>query len=728
MIARAVNVEALRAAARAAIVMPAVFAFASNVIARPQTSLFAAFGSFAVLVLVDFGGRRRIRLVAYLAFAVAGAGLISLGTICSRDPWLAAGAMAAVGFAILFAGAFSGYLAAAANGAILLFVLPANVPAPDSAIPDRLLGWCLAAGAGTVAALVLWPSRRRADLRRAAAGAIRRVLDLIEADPAEQATRAEAARAGVAGLSRRFLGSQHRPAGPTAATAALVALPDELDWLLSFLPATREDQTVDGMARENAETMAAAAAVLDASADRLEGGDAQADFERLDRARADHVRALIRTLPELMPDDDPTALTDVLETPFRVSSSSFAARELAVYAMRATDGDEPEPNGAAGPSRADKLDAAERLAIEHASVRSVWLQNSVRGAVALALAVFVAQRSGLEHAFWVVLGTLSVLRSNALGTGRSIVTALAGTAAGIVVGAAIVIGIGTHHAALWAVLPAAVFLAAYAPRAISFAAGQAAFTIVLFVLFNLIQPVGWSVGVVRLEDVAIGFAVSLGVGLLFWPRGAATALRSDLAEAYARGADYVVAAMHDMIGGGDAEETRRAAAAVGGAAHRLDDSFRQYLVERSATRYGVEDVAGLVSAATRVRRAAESLTALAAMCNGVTTLQSCGAHLESELNAFHAWYASLAYGLVNRRPIGAPHSRDGDGRMALVECARAALRDPATKNTALSLLWAVEHLENLRRLETHIAARAQATVADAREGSRLLRLGFALTR
>src|SRR5207245_5261790 len=83
--------------------------------------------------------------------------------------------------------------------------------------------------------------------------------------------------------------------------------------------------------------------------------------------------------------------------------------------------------------------------------------------------------------------------------------------------------------------------AAYAPRAISFAAGQAGFTVVLFVLFNIIQPSGWRVGVVRIEDVAIGFAISLGVGLLFWPRGAATLLRENLAAAYGRCADYVVA-------------------------------------------------------------------------------------------------------------------------------------------------------------------------------------------
>src|SRR5437899_425240 len=99
--------------------MPAVFAFADKVIGQPQTSIFAAFGSFAMLVLAEFGGPPRTRLFAYLGLGCVGAAFITLGTICSRSPWVGAGAMAAVGFATLFSGVFSGYFSAAATGAIL---------------------------------------------------------------------------------------------------------------------------------------------------------------------------------------------------------------------------------------------------------------------------------------------------------------------------------------------------------------------------------------------------------------------------------------------------------------------------------------------------------------------------------------------------------------------------------------------------------------------------------
>ena len=255
------DVAALKSAARAAIVIPAVFALADKVIQQPQTSILAAFGSFAVLVLVDFGGPPRQRLTAYICLACVGALFVTLGTLCSRNAWLAAGSMAVVGFAVLFSGVISGYFAAAATAAILTYVLPVTIPAPNSAIPDRLEGWGLAAAAGTFAAMLLWAPRRQADLQHAAAKALPTVADLLDADREQFADRARIAREAVDGLGRRFLGIQHRPTGPTGPTAALASLPDELDWLLSFVePSSVSGHTI--ACAEDAEALAAAAAVL----------------------------------------------------------------------------------------------------------------------------------------------------------------------------------------------------------------------------------------------------------------------------------------------------------------------------------------------------------------------------------------------------------------------------------------------------------------------------------
>ena len=628
--------------------------------------------------------------------------------------------MAAVGFVVLFSGVISGYFAAAATGALLTFVLPVTIPAPNSAIPDRLEGWALATGAAICAVMLLWPPRRRADLQREAAGALHAVANFVDADRERFAERIRLARQAVDALRQRLLGTQHRPTGPTGPTAALASLPDELDWLLSFLAPSGELPVLELACAEDTEAMAAAAAVLRAGAERLEGRDVRPDFARLDAARDAVAHALVRRLPQLPTDTPAGRFPQALEPPFQIRAATYSARQAAGYALLATGSDAPELDHrdlAQSPPARTALEATEQLAVEHASVRSVWFRNSIRGAAGLALAVYIAQRTGLQHGFWVVLGTLSVLRSNALGTGWSILSALAGTAVGIVVGALLVIAIGTHEAVLWGVLPIAVLLAAYAPRAISFAAGQAGFTVVLFVLFNLIQPVGWRVGVVRVEDVAIGFAISLGVGLLFWPRGAGALLREDLAAAYARGADYVVATARQLIDGGDSEDAARAERVAEAALHRLDDAFRQYLAERSATAFNVEEVAALVGGASRVRRAAQSLRSLGRMADGNTRLERCGENLDRELHALQAWYVTLGYALVNRRPVPPPHIRDAEGSSRLLACVRDAAggRDEASVKAALVLLWASQHLDNLWRLEAHLGERASSLRAASTE-------------
>ena len=163
--------------------------------------------------------------------------------------------------------------------------------------------------------------------------------------------------------------------------------------------------------------------------------------------------------------------------------------------------------------------------------------------MALAAAVAVADLSGVQHGFWVVLGTLSVLRTSAASTGATAWRGLAGTVIGFVLGGALLVGIGTNPNALWAVFPVAVLVAAYAPGTTPFAVGQAAFTVTIVVLFNLLVPVGWTVGLLRIEDVAIGCAVSLVVGVLFWPRGVSSVVGDDLADAFRRGAAYLTQAV-----------------------------------------------------------------------------------------------------------------------------------------------------------------------------------------
>jgi uncharacterized membrane protein YccC len=712
----------LKRALRAAIVMPCVFAFADKVIKDPQTATFSAFGSFAILVLADFGGSRRARLVAYLVLAGAGAVLIVLGTLCSRDPWVAAAAMAVVGFAVLYSAVISDYFVAGGTAAMLTFVLPVNLPASASVIPSRLEGWGLAASVGICAVMMLWPTQPADKLRAGIARACLALAELVGSelgrDPALVAPRADAAHEAVVALRKEFLATPYRPTGPTRSAQAIASLVDELEWFQSFAFAPGEAERDPHLCRdENREVLAATVAVLRESAARLDGRDGRPDLDRLDRARDAVPQALARRVAQLPPGGDGLELAAALEPSFRIRALSYSARQIGSNALRATGGaasaDVEEARWyrraalqASAEQATSALKATERLAAEQASLRSVLFRNSVRGAAALAVSVFVAQKAGVQHAFWVVLGTLSVLRSSALATGATILSALAGTAVGIVVGAGLILAIGTNEGVAWAVLPVAVLLAAYAPRVVSFAAGQAAFTLVILMLFNLIQPSGWKVGIVRVEDVALGFAVSIAVGLLFWPRGAATVMRHSLASAYASAADYVVAAAHGLVAGGDPARPEQAAQAAGAAARRLDDAFRQYLAERSTKRVSLDVVATLVAGTRRVQRTGLSLLALARTTDGAVPGEGCARSLDRELEALHRWYATLGEALVEGHAPPPQHQRDTRARTRVLDCVRHAVSgdDDERIGPALSLLWASQHLDNLWRLEAHLMA------------------------
>ncbi len=93
--------------------MPAMFALGDKVIGNPQVATFAAFGSFAMLLLVDFGGPMAERIQAQAALAVTGGVFVCLATLASQTAWLAAVAMAVVGFSVIFAGVVSSVLAGA---------------------------------------------------------------------------------------------------------------------------------------------------------------------------------------------------------------------------------------------------------------------------------------------------------------------------------------------------------------------------------------------------------------------------------------------------------------------------------------------------------------------------------------------------------------------------------------------------------------------------------------
>ena len=741
---------ALRRATRAAIVMPAMFALGDKVIGNPQVATFAAFGSFAMLLLVDFGGPMAERLQAQAALAVTGGVFVCLATLASRTAWLAAVAMAVVGFGVIFAGVVSSVLAGATTALLLAFILPVSLAAPVSAVPDRLAGWGMAGGVALVATAFLWPAPARDRLRGAAAAACRALAARLRAgvayllsgmdgqsalDRDHAVARADQA---VGALRSAFLATPYRPTGLSTPARTTVRLVDELIWLNSVV--IQPGLHRDGVNRAALRVKEAAAAVLDRAAELLDarGGSSDELDAALTGLAAAHAKmqdGMTAGLPGRSPRrpvSDPAAggepgseFITSLDPAFRAEELSYAVSliarnvELTAAAERRSWRERwlgRQPEGVPG-----TLSAARERITSYLEPHSVWLHNSLRGAAGLGLAVLAARLTGVQHSFWVVLGALSVLRSNALNTGQDAVRAMLGTAAGFIVGAALLVGIGTNTTLLWFLLPLAVFLAGVAPAVISFAAGQAAFTLTVVILFNILQPTGWRVGLVRIEDVALGVSVSLVVGVLFWPRGAVPALRRALAQAYADGAGYLASTVRSGTSRGDpgtpalpalpalADDAARAAAA----SRRLDDAFRTYLAERGTKRLPLADMAGLVTGVAGLRLEADAVLDLWRGDDGQTGGDVAAARHEilGMAERVTGWYDGLATTMITGGELPQPLAPDkaADGR--LVQAVRRDLLgdDGRASATAVRMIWTGDHLDVVRRLQAPIISPARAT-------------------
>jgi len=279
-------------------------------------------------------------------------------------------------------------------------------------------------------------------------------------------------------------------------------------------------------------------------------------------------------------------------------------------------------------------------------------------------------------------------------------------------------GVGGHAGALWAVLPVAVLVSGVAPSMISFAAGQAGFTVVVVILFNLIEPTGWRVGLTRIEDVAIGCGVSIVVGLLFWPRGAMAALGRALADTFVANSGYLADAVDRLTSTSRRVDTTPGQRASQSAYLRLDDAFRQFLTERGAKLIPVEDVANLFTGSNRIRLAAYTLDALPPLPiePGQRELESvavAGAVLRDSYASSHRWYEEFAEVLSGRRAsLDPPPMHDetlhGTLRTAF-EDAREERRGDRLRSL-LQMLWADELLEAQREVQTDLADSANLFV------------------
>ena len=729
-----------RRAARTAIIMPSLFALGDEVFGNPAARHLRR------LRLVRDAAARRLRRPH--ARAVAGAGSARRRGCRARLPRHAGLARSpgwqrrrwrSSAFAVLFAGVVSSVLASASTSLLLAFILPVSQASPASTIPDRLLGWGLASGAALVAIAVLWPAPTRSPLRMPAIAACRALAARLRAEvahlrgdaqsPEEHEQAIAGAAAAVAALHKTFLATPYRPTGLSTPARTIVRLVDELNWLNGVM----QSRPLPGAGTVSPATCG----VKEAAADALERG---ADLLEAPAASPEPLRAAVGTLRARSGRwrPRPTTRLPVTAAAGRTARARLVARpelpragaQLRGHTGRAEHrSDASRPSGAAGGSAcwdaslrasAGPLAAAHERAIAHFEPHSVWLHNSVRGAVGAR-----ARRARREHdrRAALVLGRLRHALRAALERAQHGPVRRARDRSepvvGFVVGAVLARAHRHRHDAALDPAPVRRPVRGHRTCRISFAAGQAAFTLTLLILFNILQPAGWRLGLVRIEDVAHRVRASASPSACCSGRaapaprspGAGRGLRRQ--RALSRAAPSSSA--WRCCDAGPPRPRRRAAAAIRAAAasRRLDDAFRSYLAERGAKPVPLADVTslvtGVVGAAPRRRRGARPLAARRAPGRGRPGGRARAELLRTSSERSRAGTTAFAASLADaRRGARAARADEAaDGR--LVDAVRHDLRDAdgnATA-TAVRMIWTGDHLDAARRLQA-VARRPRA--------------------
>ncbi|MBV9895408.1 MAG: FUSC family protein [Chloroflexi bacterium] len=725
------GLASLRRAARAAILIPALFAACSWLVPQAQLITFATFGAFALMVLGDFGGSSRHRAAAYAVSTLAGCVIIVGASLAAGTPWTAAVAVGIGAFIIQFVAIFGGYTTAAQLPLVLCLVLAVAIPAPVDQIPLRIVGWLIGGAVALLGGVFAWPRHEHTALHRLAAASCQRMGDLVTAvyavSPAERDVedRRQQATKALDELRQAYRVTPHRPASPTRHDRAFAELVDELGRAMKLMPAIppAAGESSARLRTASQNLTEAIVDVLQSSGRVLERERPAPNLAQLIQVREEHRQALDEWAAEQLRSGTPAqAVLARLDVVRPLKTIAFIALAIGTNATLAA-GLELDPRDVralpVGFETAAGVAAGARRAADtfhtHLRLSSIWFRNCLRAAVGLSIAVLLVDLVGLDHAFWAVLGTLSVLRSNALATGRTALAAVVGTALGILPAGLLLIPLGTQPAVLWTVFPFTVFVAAYAPSVIGFVVGQAAFTLLVVVLFNLIQPVGWTLSLVRLQDVVIGAAVSLVIGALFWPRGARGQLRTALGSLYRRNAAYLRTAFDFLLDRCSEEDCLAARHLAIDESARAGEVFDQFLNDRSAKVLPPGTWGTLQAGGSHLLLVGDSLERLAA--HGYRVLACADAAHELSRAAAAVVDELECMGQSLERGVATPPSPGAAVPAASLEQATTEClgnwggsSDATLQRSALGLVWATDWIQSLRMALDHLSAPSTAAV------------------
>ncbi|MFI7318034.1 FUSC family protein [Streptomyces venezuelae] len=482
---------------------------------QPSYGALASMGALSG-VIGDTADAYRMRIFNIAVPQLFGALGVTLGSLVFGHGWVAVGA---VTFVALVSGMMSTIGAVASVSGLLLLlncVVGAGLPMPG----QWWLAPLLMTGGGLLVlalALLAWPLRSGVPERAAVAASYRSVAALLDAAGTD--TYDEARTAVTASLNQSYdlvLARRTRDHGRNPELVRLVAQLNALTPIIEAAPAA--DQAArHACVRLPPEVPAAVRALADA----VERGETP----RTDPAEAP-ARAAAR-IPE--PQDHAARALD--------HAVLHAAETLA----------DPDPLGVIEAD--DRLGRPADLRVRaRRAARNVVLSGaSWRYGLRLALCIGLAQSLvsiiDVPRSYWVALTVTFVLKPD-FGSvfSRAVLRAL-GTAAGLVVAAAVLAEV--PHG--WWDVPVMMLLAPLIPALTTRGYGYqtAAITPVILLLSDILNHQGLGLVVPRLVDSLIGCGITLVAGYLLWPESWGTRIGDRLADAVADTARYVECAFGD---------------------------------------------------------------------------------------------------------------------------------------------------------------------------------------
>ncbi len=543
----------LRRSIRVAIFLPLSFAVTAYVLKMPAGIDFAVYGTFFFLASSDFLAVPRTRALAYLITGSAGLVAIVMGSLAAQSALVGVVATFIVSFILLLCGVLRGFLAAATLTVLLPFVIAVSAGPALADLPQYLVGYLVAISFSTFAAMLIWPAHPVVRLREGLAEALSSASALIrtmwssaEGRGVRRSSSDADLNARVAEFQRtnrqlreRYEGNPVRPGGLTRRERALTRMVGELDRLRMLL--RYRAANLPGTSPQDGVVADATADVLQDCARAIVGEARPPAVSQIEHVRAAYWEEMERSIDDSGDRRNTRVIIESVEEGFSVRIASVYA-ELLLRDTRQVMGASPEktPFTFSGLNFVPEHLPAWEMLRAQLTIHSPWFRNAARGALSMSIAVAIVSLFPIQNGFWVVLGAVAALRSDALGTARTAFGTAVGVTAGFVVGAGALVVIGDRPIVLWILVPILVFLACYTSGAVSLIIGQASFTVFVIIFYSIFLGPEIETGVVRVSDIVLGVVVSLVASALLWPRGIIANIQEMLSIALERATEYLV--------------------------------------------------------------------------------------------------------------------------------------------------------------------------------------------